>query len=100
MRDARLDLWIDRKLLRRSARGKLGCPSYTKFANRAILLLADLEMTFSIQRRDDLKFEVRVLHHMELANNLEELAMAICLCIFRVVEGSPWPYEGTEKDGA
>jgi hypothetical protein len=98
MQDARLDLWIEKKLLRRSAGRRLGAPGYTRYTNKALLLLSDIEMPFVIQRRQDLKFEVIVYGFGELADAWEDLGLAICRVLFRVVEGSDWPHEPEPLD--
>lgn len=94
MQDARLDGWIEMKLLRRSKGGRrLGAPGYTRYTNKALLLLSDIEMPFALQRREDLKFEVRIFGHCEIADSWEDIGLAVCRALFKAVEGKDWPYE-------
>lgn len=97
-RDPRLDLWVETKLLRRSRQKRFAIPAYTTYPNRALLTLSDLEMPFTLQRRSDLKYEVAAFGHKELADDWEDVALAVCLLLFRTVEGKPWPHQAESSD--
>lgn len=92
-RDQSLDLWIETKVLHidRSKRYSVG--AYTRYTNKAMLLLNDLEMPYSIVRRPgDLKYEVQIYGQSGLADSWEDLAYSICLQIFQAIEGHAWPH--------
>jgi len=99
-RDQQLDLWIERRLLHRDRSKRYSVGAYTRYPNKALLLLNDLEMPYTIKRRDgDLKIEVEIFGHTDLADSWEDVAYTICLLIFRFVEQRPWPHYVEETHG-
>lgn len=91
-RDERLDQWIEQKLLKKQKSKRYAVGAFTKYPNKALCLLSDLEFPFTLRRREDMKFEVSVFGVLEIADSWEDLALAICRLIFRVVEGATWPH--------
>lgn len=88
--DERLDLWIETKLLRRARTKRVTVPKYTRYTNTALRVLSDLEMPFTLRRREDLKYELSVLGFVTLANCWDDLASVISQTLYRVVEGTSW----------
>lgn len=97
-RDERLDQWVETRLLRRSRSKRYAVPGYTKYTNRALLTLSDIEMPYSLKRREDLKYEISALGHTEISDSWEDLALSVCRLLYRVVEGSSWPHSCETSD--
>lgn len=99
-RDQALDLWIETRILHRDRRKRYSVGAYTRYPNKALLLLTDLEMPFAIKRRGvDLKYEVEIYGYSGLADSWEDIAYTICLLIFEVIERKPWPHYVEESHG-
>jgi hypothetical protein len=99
-RDQALDLWIETKLLHRDRSKRYSVGAYTKYANKALLLINDLEMPYRITRRHgDMKYEVEIYGHVELADSWEDMAYTICRLIFQVIERQAWPHYVEEANG-
>jgi hypothetical protein len=87
----RLDLWIETKLLKRRRSKRFTVPKYSRYPNMALRVLSDIEMPFTLQRRDDHKFEFTLFRFKELADSWDDdLAFLICQTLYRVVEGASW----------
>lgn len=98
-RDMNLDLWIETKVLHRDRSKRYSVGAYTRYTNKALLLLQDLEFPFVMTRREDLKFELRAHGRWQLADSWEDVAYAACLLIYEVMEGRPWPHYVEENNG-
>lgn len=98
-RDTNLDLWIENRVLHRDRRKRYTVGAYTRYTNKALLLLHDLEMPFDLTRRDDLKYQVTVYGQWQLADSWEDVAYAVCLLIYQVIEGKVWPHYVEEHHG-
>jgi hypothetical protein len=99
-RDQALDLWIESRILYRDRRKRYSVGAYTRYPNKALFLLNDLEMPYQLKRRgDDLKFEIEVYGYTELADSWEDVAYTICLLIYQVIERKKWPHYVEETHG-
>jgi hypothetical protein len=88
--DYDLDVWIDENVYKRKHTRRFTAPAYTKYTNRALHILEDLEIPFTVGRTADLMFEVRLYHCVETVKTWEELAMAICKVVFKLMTRRNW----------
>ncbi|HYX39989.1 MAG TPA: hypothetical protein VE954_43385 [Oligoflexus sp.] len=92
MQDARLDQWVDAKLLRRATKRRFGAPGYTRYTNKALIMLSDVEIPFVLRRREDLKYELQIYGHTDIADGWDDLGLTVCRLLFRSIEGTDWPH--------
>lgn len=86
--DYDLDCWIDENFYHRKCR--VTAPHYTKYTNKALHILEDLEMPFTVGRAEDTLFEVRMYHLIERTKTWEELAYAICKLVYTLITRRTW----------
>jgi hypothetical protein len=89
--DQALDKWILNHLLHRDLSRRYSLPAFTRYTNKALLLLADIELLFELRRREDLKYELSIHGITNIADSWEDLAMVTCRTIFEAVDGRKWP---------
>ena len=87
--DYDLDLWINYNVYKVARKGRYA-PAVSKYTNRAIAALADLDVPFQISRTAEGRWRVQLYHIVGEGGSWQELAYPICKAIYQLITQKEW----------
>ena len=87
--DYDLDLWINTNVYRFTRKGRYA-PAVTKYTNRAITALADLNVPFQISRLETGRWKIQLFHIAHEAESWQGLAYPISKSIYQLITQKHW----------
>jgi hypothetical protein len=87
--DYDLDLWINSNVYSVARKGRYAS-ACTKYTNRAIVALADLDVPFHIARLEDGKWQVGLGRMIAVSESWNALAYPICKLIYKMISHEDW----------
>lgn len=87
--DYDLDLWINSHVYKVARKGRYA-PAVTKYTNRAITALADLNVPFEISRLENGRWKLRLYHIVAESSSWQGLSFPICKAIYELITQAEW----------